>query len=267
MTIPDTHLVDLRVDPRVRAGALAWDSPDVVTGWHHHPYHQLEYALAGVAEVETERGSFLLARHLAMWIPAGAEHNTTLRGVRSVSLFIHPDDLRPEVDAPTVIGVAPVLREMIHYATRWPIDRAQIADGVVDHSADAFFAAIGVLLTDAIAKALPLHLPAATDALVERVLRRTLVDLPDPDLAEICRSIGLSERTLRRRIRADIGMSWADYVAHARLMRAMALLAGSDDSVIDIAATVGFASPSGFTKAFRRLSGTTPAAYRKRTSS
>src|SRR3954464_5959816 len=83
--------VDLRTCADVRAGAWPYEGPDVVTGWHHHPYHQVEYALTGVAEVETPTGRFLLPPQQAIWIPAGLRHNTTLRGVRSVSVFFDPE--------------------------------------------------------------------------------------------------------------------------------------------------------------------------------
>jgi AraC-like DNA-binding protein len=249
---------DLRHGSSVRAGALAWESPDVVTGWHHHPYHQLEYALSGVAEVDTDRGRYLLPPRQAIWIPAGFVHNTTLRGVRSVSVFFHPDDVTRDADQPSVIAVSPVLREMIHYAARWPINRHDLTDNV----ATSFFGTLALLITDALHDRLPLWLPAIKDPVVATVIRLTTGDLSTARLTEACREVGVSERTLRRQIQTDIGMSWRDYMLQARLMRAMALLASTDRSVIDIGSSVGFASPSGFTRAFRKLTGTNPASYR-----
>jgi AraC-like DNA-binding protein len=253
-----TSPIDLRDDPAIRAGALAWASPDVVTGWHSHPYHQLEYALAGVAEVETKRGRYLLPPQQAIWIPAGTDHNTTLRGVRSVSLFFHPDDLLSASVNACVLAVEPVLREMIHYATRWPINRP----GATDPTADCFFSAIGNLIIEALDDRLPFYLPAASDPVVAAVIKRTTSDLTRANLVSICAACGVSERTLRRRIQADIGMTWTAYLTQARLLRAVAMLTSNDRSVLDIATTVGFDSPSGFTRAFRKLTGTTPATYR-----
>jgi AraC-like DNA-binding protein len=250
--------VDLRDDLAVRAGALAWESPDIVTGWHHHPYHQLEYALAGVAEVETKRGRYLLPPQQAIWIPARVDHNTTLQGVRSVSLFFHPEDFLSESNNVCVIAVEPVLREMIRYATKWPINRHDASDP----AADSFFAAIGILVTEAFENGLPLFLPAAKDPVVAAVIALTMTSLATANLAEICAAYGVSTRTLRRRIAVDLGMSWTDVVTQARLLRAMTLLTSSNRSVLDIAIAVGFASPSGFARAFRKLTNTTPATYR-----
>jgi transcriptional regulator GlxA family with amidase domain len=43
--------------------------------------------------------------------------------------------------------------------------------------------------------------------------------------AEVGRAVGWSERTLRRRFVEATGLTWRRYLLHARLLRAMALLA------------------------------------------
>src|SRR5262245_27629527 len=78
-------LLALRTSTAVTAGTFVWDGPDVDTGWHRHEFHQIEYALRAVAEVETPTSRHLLPPQRAVWIPAGLPHVTTLRDVRSVS--------------------------------------------------------------------------------------------------------------------------------------------------------------------------------------
>jgi AraC-like DNA-binding protein len=119
-----------------------------------------------------------------------------------------------------VIAVESVLREMIRYATRWPINRR----GAVDPAADSFFAVIETLVTEAFDNGLPLFLPAAKDPVAAAVIELTMGSLATANLAEICAAYGVSTRTLRRRIGADLGMSWTDFVTQARLLRAMTLL-------------------------------------------
>jgi AraC-like DNA-binding protein len=253
-------LVDLRSDQRVRAGALAWDSPDVVTGWHRHPYHQVEYALTGVAEVETADGHYLLPPHQAIWIPAGVAHETTLRGVSSVSVFLHPDDVPGDFDRARVVAAVPVLRELMRYAVRWPIDRPDQEDEL----AELYFRALTRLLIEWLDEELPYSLPTASDPAVRAVIAATNDQLPTATMAGICEAVGVAPRTLRRRFLADTGLTWHEYVVQARLLRAMTLLTSTTRGVLDIATSVGFASPSGFTRAFRKLTGTSPAVYRAR---
>jgi len=48
------------------------------------------------------------------------------------------------------------------------------------------------------------------------------------------------------------------------MQRAIALLAEPGPSLLEVADALGFDSPSGFSRAFRRFTGLTPYAYRKR---
>jgi AraC-like DNA-binding protein len=253
---------DLRRAGRVRAGALAWSLPDIVTGWHRHPYHQLEYALTGVAEVDCVDGHYLLPPQQAIWIPAGVSHNSKLCGVSAVSLFLHPDDVPGTPERAQVVAVPPVLRELIAYAVRWPISR----DYAGDDFSDSYFATIVHLIRESLDRALPYWLPTCNDPLIRAVIDTTVEQLSTATAPTICRSVGIAPRTLRRRFLPATGMTWSDFVIKARLLRAMTLLTSTDRTVLDIATEVGFTSGSGFNRAFRKLTGTSPAAYRRRRS-
>lgn len=80
------------------------------------------------------------------------------------------------------------------------------------------------------------------------------------ELAELCR---LSVRQLTRGFRISRGCSIGDYMARIRLDNAKRLLA-AEKSVKAIAYSLGFASPSSFSYAFRRAVGETPRQYRQR---
>ena len=84
-----------------------------------------------------------------------------------------------------------------------------------------------------------------------------------PTLAELAALCNLSVRQLTRAFRASRGRSIGDYVAQCRIDHAKRLLA-TDESVKAIAYSLGFASPSGFSFAFRCATGRTPREYRER---
>ena len=69
----------------VLAGTYPFEADDLVADWHTHELHQVEYALAGVVEVETHAAHYLLPPQQSVWIPAGLAHRTTIRRVRTVS--------------------------------------------------------------------------------------------------------------------------------------------------------------------------------------
>ena len=80
------------------------------------------------------------------------------------------------------------------------------------------------------------------------------------DLAALC---GMSERHLMRTFKAATGETIKAYVERVRLARAKAMLSRTDLLLKEIAARLGFATPSGFSVAFRRLAGETPTEFRR----
>jgi AraC family transcriptional regulator len=82
-----------------------------------------------------------------------------------------------------------------------------------------------------------------------------------PTLSELATLCGLSVRQLARAFRASRGHSVGDYVAQRRIDNAKRLLA-TDESVKAIAYSLGFASASSFSFAFRSATGQTPREFR-----
>ena len=81
-------------------------------------------------------------------------------------------------------------------------------------------------------------------------------------LDETARALGLSTRTLKRRLAAE-GTDFTPLLDEQRRHRALLLLRSADLSVEAVAEQVGYSDVANFTRAFRRWSGTTPTAYRR----
>jgi AraC family transcriptional regulator, transcriptional activator FtrA len=81
-------------------------------------------------------------------------------------------------------------------------------------------------------------------------------------LSQVAAHAHLSERTLVRRLRAEVGESLAGWVARRRVDRARALLEDSDLTVSGVAHAVGFGSSESLRRQFLSRVGTTPRAYR-----
>lgn len=84
-----------------------------------------------------------------------------------------------------------------------------------------------------------------------------------PTLDELAVLCNLSVRQLTRGFRASRGCPVGDHIAAKRAEFAKRLLA-SDESLKSIAHSLGFASHSSFTSAFRRATGETPRQFRQR---
>ena len=91
--------------------------------------------------------------------------------------------------------------------------------------------------------------------------RLALVGDTYPALESIARSLGMSTRTLIRRLR-DKGLRYRQLVDEARAEVACWRLAHTDDTIEQIAADLGYADTSNFSRTFRRWRGTAPSVYR-----
>ena len=258
-----TGLVDLRESGRWVGGSHTYDGGEqLVTGWHFHDVHEIEYACRGVVEVKTQAGHYLLPPHQSAWIPAGLQHQTTLHADgRTLAVLLEPRLVPAAGDRVRIIAVSALLREMMLYSVRWPISRTQ--SGV---EADSFFQALGYVVADALEDERPLNLPVSADPVVTAATDYTRAHLDRVAVSDVTRAAGVSERTLRRIFNTHLGMSWRSYLLRARVLRSMALLSQPDRSVLEVSIAVGFDDVGAFARSFARHCGESPSAYKRRIS-
>lgn len=253
----DLGLVTL-VDPARRplAGSIVQDEYDIDAPWHFHDMHQLQYAFEGSMELEDDHGRHLLPRSLAGWIPAGTRHRNSIHRISSVSVLLAPESVPDAGQGVRILRASPLMREMIAEAARWPLDKPQDATGI------AFFGAFARLCGEWIADRAPLTLPTTSDAALAAALAHVRADLVGGRMEDAARAAGLSERSLRRRCKALLGMGFDEYRRRARLLASVEALNETDRSIACIAADVGFESQSAYARAFRQLTGQAPQAFR-----
>lgn len=235
------------------------------SAWHAHKKHQLLYAVAGTMHLETADGQWLLPPQRAAWIAAGVRHR--VRPLSAIALrtvyvdagsFVSPQPL-------AVFTVTPVLREMILYAMRWGPEHRPARDDRDDGLADSFFTALRALSLEAAKHAAPFCLPAPRSPELRRAVRHILTHLSEPMALEaVACAAFLSGRTLARRFDDELGLSFREFLHHARMLRAMELLSREDARVTQTAVAVGFESLGAFTRAFTRFTGECPRDFRKR---
>lgn len=247
---PLVHAVETA--PRPLAG-FARDYPaGYFSAPHAHPRAQLLHATSGVMRVETEAALFTVPPGYGLWLPARIAHTVRMDGVVAMrALFLRHDAARAGPDAPSVITVSPLLRELILAACAEPATWDQ--RGPAAH--------IAALAAWEIARAprLRLALPAPRDPRLARAAAALHANPADPRTLEaLAAEAGASSRTLARLFRRDTGMSFAAWRQTLRLAGAWGRLAAGDPPA-QAAARVGYASLPAFGAAFRAAFGTTPA--------
>ena len=82
-----------------------------------------------------------------------------------------------------------------------------------------------------------------------------------PNVRIAAEAAGVSSRTLQRRL-AACGTSYSEMVAQVRISLAMRWIRNGERSLVDIAHALGYTDPANFSRAFRRINGLSPRAYR-----
>ena len=93
-------------------------------------------------------------------------------------------------------------------------------------------------------------------------LVETLLPLGRHSMRQVARSLGVTPRTLRRRL-DEQHLTYSSIVDDSRAALARRWLANERLSLTDVAHQLGFSAPSAFSRWFRRRFGTSPTAWRR----
>ena len=88
---------------------------------------------------------------------------------------------------------------------------------------------------------------------------------PEATMSSAAKACGVSYSYFSRMFKESMGMSFSDYLNRVRINRSVSALVSTDDSITDIALSVGFSSTSYYIQTFRRMKGCSPNRYRKAT--
>jgi AraC-like DNA-binding protein len=240
-------------------GVAAWELPPAAIRQMHAHSHieaQLCGLDAGLAIMETDKGSWLCPPGRCIWIPSGTVHSLHSCGKMS-GWMLHmdaelSDALPPE---PRVLALTPLLKVVVRRIAEWAAEPEVSAakQRLIEVLKDEISAASQVAL----------HLPIPHDPALKRLAER-LASRSEyrNNLVMLAHESGLSERSLFRNFQQETGMSPGQWRRQAQVLRSLELLANGM-SVTQTSLEVGYESTGAFIRAFRQLVGETPATYAK----
>ena len=196
-------------------------------------------------------GAWVVPPLQALWMPPRRTHAIRMGGkVAMRTLYLRDDVAVFMPDAPLVLAVSPLLRELILRMTALAphADRSgHVTELILEELAEA--------------PSLELRLPMPRDPRLMR-LCRTLLEHPGEarSLPKLARIAGASTRNLSRLCQSELGMSLTAWRRQAQLQEALRRLA-EGASVTTVALDLGYATPSAFTHMFRRALGAVPSRF------
>jgi AraC-like DNA-binding protein len=108
------------------------------------------------------------------------------------------------------------------------------------------------------------RLSSGSESAADRI-KQYLMSVPPkrmPDMDGVARALGISARSLRRRL-ADEGVSYKAIVQSVLETRAEQMLSDPNRSIQETANEMGFSDPSAFQRAFKRWKGMTPGQFKE----
>lgn len=236
---------------------------------HSHPWAQLAWSATGVLRLTTRGGTYLVPPSRALWIPPGVEHAVTVvEAAELCTLYLHqragccgPGPKRGAGEAwqqCRVLEVSDLLRALMLALPAAPDDAPPLPPGELEREK-----LIGPLLADELRRAapVPLGVPMPQDKRL-RTLCEAVIDEPTrhDTLGAWVRDIGASERTVARLFRDELGTSFGQWRQQVLLARALTL-AARKRPMSEIAAELGYTSPSAFSAMVRRSVGAPPSRF------
>ncbi|GAA2258613.1 helix-turn-helix transcriptional regulator [Streptomyces amakusaensis] len=222
------------------------------TEWsaHAHPLHELVWVRGGTLTSRVGDRVYTVVGGYGLWMPAGMVHEgRSTAGAEFFSAFFAPEHMPFAFTRPMAITMTTLLESLLTHLSAADLD--------VEARARAESVVFDVIRPSERQFALRLPGDPRIDAIAE-----ALLDNPSDgrSLEEWARLLGTSDRTITRAFRQATGLPFAQWRQMLRVHRALMLLAEGID-VATVSEVLGYAQPSSFIVAFRRVMGTTPGAF------
>lgn len=226
-------------------------------GLHNHAWGQLNVINSGMIETDIEGDITLLAPwQYAIWIPAGLNHSShNLKTTEYCSICIPLKLCNNLPEKACIINLTEIGRAIINTILTKNISYLSgrkgesLATVFIDQLEDA-------------SKAMN-YLPNSKDKYLQPILSYLKVNPgSNRTLNEWANIVFTSEKTLTRKFKSELNMSFREWRARVRFLNSLPLLR-TEKTIQEISYLLGYSNTSSFIIMFEKLSGTTPEKYRK----
>lgn len=220
---------------------------------HQHPQGQLILALHGAVTCRAGSRVWIVPPDCGVWLPGGVPHsNQVTANARLAYLFVEPDAAALPAECCT-LSVSPMLREMILRLADLPGNDAR--DDHVDRLVRVMLDELALMPPEG------LELPVSDHPKIASIVAALSADPSDRrTLGQWAEHVAVSERSLKRLMVQETGLSFGRWRRQLHLVIALRDLAGGA-TVQRVAGDLGYESTTAFIVMFKKALGTTPSRY------
>lgn len=220
---------------------------------HKHDWGEFMYAFSGVIEMTVKDKVYLVLPRYGIWVPPQMIHQCCNDdAAQHCAIFIATDFCVELPSKPCSMQISPLMREMLEYLRELPS-----SEDCAEYSRF-----MRVFLDQLlIAPSTSSYLPTANDPFLRRLLKELESNPGDNrSLEKLAQGIGISERSLSRKCKKELGMTLLEWRQRLKTLKSLAMLE-EGRKVEDIALELGYSSSSAFSAMFKRMMGQTPADF------
>jgi AraC family L-rhamnose operon regulatory protein RhaS len=274
MTVPRQHPVEVSLPGYGVFVLESQHAPQFHMPAERHPFLEVFLVIRGSGVFDLGGVEHPCGDGDVVAVPPGTPHRIADRPGDPLGLYgvcVAPDVWRhdPELVGRLPAGRLPV-RPAVAERVRTDLRRVLYEQTRAARASGTLILGVTLQLLAALVRASeadPSAAPAGRDH--RQAVARYLTELPDrffepTSLDLVAGELGMSRRRFTELFRELAGESWADRLARLRVRHACRLLTDTPRSIAAIAFEAGYEDLSGFYRAFKRLLGVPPDAYRKR---
>ena len=251
-----TRLCSAAIDPSLShrpaiAVRIAFADCEAGGRQHDHPQGQLILAVHGAVTCKANHGVWIVPPGCGVWIPGGVPHSTEATpNARLAYLFVEPKAAALPTECCT-LAVSSMLREMILRAA----ELADVRDAHVDRLVRVMLDELALMPRER------MELTVSSHPKIASIAAALLADPSDRrTLGQWAKHVAVSERSLKRLMVQQTGMSFGRWRRQLHLVIALRDLAGGA-TVQQVADALGYESATAFIIMFKKALGTTPTRY------
>ena len=229
---------------------------------HSHPQGHILIVMNDVAIVDVENNAFYIPYGHFVWIPSGKSHHISFEDRTIQLLCIYYPQNFSDDSFYQEVGIYPI-PTLLHEALNL------IKDETREYASKEWkyelLSTLNHILPNIIAqKHSQLWLPTTQHPIAQKIVSAIQRNYRLPISAQsIADEVGMSVRTMSRYMHNELGISFIQYLRKYRIIMSVKQLVKGEDSITNIAYSVGYESLSVFSNSFHMVTGYRPSYFLK----